>query len=262
MAKTRWDFSKTGWARVWGLTILGTLLCIGVAFAIDSYSFSTGTWQLAERFLNNLLIPLLLAPPLLFLLLSKLRELAIAHRELMTLASTDSLTGCFNRRAFTAMVEGYLERIESRQGSPNGALVVLDVDHFKAVNDTFGHQAGDTALLTIANTIRAHVRDTDIVGRLGGEEFSVFLPGATLDATSAIFERVRTAVNMTQFNSGDAIHRISVSAGGVIFTRPTSFSELYRMADARLYTAKDSGRDRCEFADLDLGWQAQGDRVH
>ncbi|WP_404400613.1 GGDEF domain-containing protein [Pelagibacterium halotolerans] len=261
MMQNRWDFSKRGWARVWVLTVLGTLLCIGVAFAVDSYSFSTGTWVLRESAINNLVIPLILAPPLLFFLLSKLRELAIAHHELMSVAATDSLTQLLNRRAFTAIVEGYLERVEARQAPPNGALVVIDVDHFKSVNDSHGHDAGDKALRSIAETIRAQVREVDIVGRMGGEEFSVFLPGATIDVTRAVSERVRVAVHDVPSVPDDPERRLSVSAGGVVFARPTTFPELYRLADAQLYTAKDNGRDRCEIAVLDAAGARAGETV-
>ena len=170
--------SSTSLARVVSLTVAGTLLCISVAMAIDSFSFGTMTWRWGSDPLNNVVIPAVLAPPLLFLLLWKMRELAMAHREVLTAASTDSLTQCLNRRAFTAMVEGYLE---SLRGS--GALLVIDVDHFKSVNDTYGHVEGDKDLELIAGAIKGSVRSNDLVARMGGEEFSVFLPAT--DASGA-----------------------------------------------------------------------------
>jgi diguanylate cyclase len=242
----RLDLSAQGRARVVLLAALGTLCCIVVAFAIDSYSIETGTWRWGERPLNNLIIPLVLAPPFFYFLLSKLRELAVAHKELLVVSATDSLTSCLNRRAFTALVDSYLERIARQQAATEGALLVIDVDHFKAINDSFGHDSGDEALKIIAQTIREVVREADFVGRLGGEEFSVFLPGMGLALTEIVAERIRAAVNAVEFAPTGQRHTLSVSVGGAAFERQVSFSELYRQADQRLYAAKRNGRNRVE----------------
>ncbi|MBO6718349.1 MAG: GGDEF domain-containing protein [Rhizobiaceae bacterium] len=239
------DFSAEGRGRVVSITALGTLVCIAVAFAIDSYSFVEG-WRWGDDPLNNLIIPLVLAPPFFYFLLSKLRELAIAHRELLVISTTDSLTECFNRRAFTALVDRYLDRMMQAKEAAEGALLVIDVDHFKTVNDTFGHDTGDDALKLIAATIRKAVRETDVVGRIGGEEFGVFLPGASYALTETVAERIRTAIGMVQFAPRGDRHPLSVSVGGVTFADPSSFSELYRQADSRLYEAKRNGRNRVE----------------
>ena len=106
------DWSAKGRARIIALTALGTVICIGFSFAFDSYSLVDGTWRWGSDPLNNLIIPLLLAPPFFYFLLSKMRQLSIAHHELMTIASTDSLTSLLNRRAFTEMVEGYLKLVD------------------------------------------------------------------------------------------------------------------------------------------------------
>lgn len=232
------------------LTAVGTLFCIVVAFAVDSYSFETGEWRWGEQPLNNLIIPLLLAPPFFYLLLSKMRELSIAHREIMTVASTDSLTSCLNRRAFTAMVDGYLERVREASMPAGGALLVLDVDYFKTVNDAYGHEKGDEALKLIAETIRANVREVDLVGRLGGEEFSVFMPGMSLSHTRAAADRLRSAVNAVSFVPAAMPHPLSISVGGAIFERSATFSDLYKCADERLYAAKRAGRNRTEITSL------------
>jgi diguanylate cyclase (GGDEF)-like protein len=248
--------------RVYLFTTLGTLLCIAVAFAIDSYSFETGTWRWGESPWNNLIIPLVLAPPFFFYLLSKLRELAIAHHELMNVASTDSLTACLNRRAFTEMVEGYLRRVaeaqnRDRPAAQAGALLVIDVDHFKSVNDRFGHDHGDEALKIIASTIKGVVRDIDLVGRIGGEEFSVFLPGLQAEGVANVAERIRREIGEAAFRPHGERYRLSASIGGAVFDRPFSFSELYRRADRQLYRAKQSGRDR---VDLEIVPPAETER--
>lgn len=242
------DLSPTSRLRVYLATALGTLICIAVAFVVDSFSFETGVWRLGDAPLNNLVIPLIIAPPFFFFLLTKLRELSLAHQELLTVASTDLLTNCLNRRAFTALVEGYLDRLDRTGDEKSGALLILDVDHFKTVNDRFGHDIGDEALRLIADTIKASVRERDLVARLGGEEFGVFLPGLDPVRAGHIAERILVAVRLVDFLPDGARHPLSLSIGGVTFVPPATFSELYRSADQRLYAAKHAGRDRIDIA--------------
>ena len=244
------DWSNRGRARIYVITLLGTIACCAMALAFDSFEFATGEWQLTATWLNNIIIPLLIAPPLFYYLLSKQRELAIAHRELMSLASTDSLTSCLNRRAFTAMVEGYLDRVANDQAKSQGALLVIDVDHFKRVNDRFGHESGDRALRLIADSIRNSVRDIDIVGRLGGEEFGVFLPGLAAERTASVAERIRASIYAAAFQPEGKRHRLSVSIGGATFDRDTSYTQLYREADRHLFAAKRDGRNRVDITAL------------
>jgi diguanylate cyclase len=244
------DMSSGGWTRVAVLAALGTLCCIAFAFAFDSYDWETGAWRWGEQPLNNLIIPLLIAPPFFVYLLNKQRQLAIAHHELMVVAATDPLTSLLNRRAFTALVDRYLDRMESQ--STNGALLIIDIDHFKLINDTFGHDAGDNALIRIAETIRASVREFDVVGRLGGEEFSVLLTGVDEQRAVHVAENIRKRVATTELMlCGQACH-VSVSIGGVTFTEEASFSDLYKHADKKLYEAKQSGRDRTLMTKLSM----------
>lgn len=233
------DLSPTGKARVYLGTIGGTLLCIAVALLIDGYDFATGAWRWGSEPLNNVLIPGVLAPPLLFLLLSQMRQLALAHREVLTAASTDSLTQCLNRRAFMAMVEGYIASVRG-----DAALLVIDVDYFKTINDRFGHDKGDEALGLVAQAIKGSVRSTDLVARMGGEEFGVFLPATDLAGARAASESIRERVAATQIPAGDELLKLSVSVGGVAFASPAAFAELYRAADQLMYAAKGGGRDR------------------
>lgn len=247
------DLSARGKARVYLLTILGTSFCIIAAYAIDSYSFETGEWTWIGRADNNLFIPLIVAPPFFLFLLSKLRELAIAHHELIRVASTDTLTNCLNRRAFTEIVEGYLDRMERREDNADGALMVLDIDNFKAVNDEFGHDIGDEALKLVAQAISASVRDGDIVARIGGEEFGVFLTGLDPPGTAIIAERIRSAVQATDFAPDGSRHGLSLSIGAAAFNHRVTFTELYRKADQLLYSAKRGGRNRVELASFGGG---------
>ena len=235
------------------LTIAGTLCCIVFAFTFDSYSFEKGIWRLGANPKNDVIIPILIAPPFFFYLLSKLRQLAIAHDRLLVIASTDGLTSCLNRIAFTALVDAYLERVDRQERRREGALLVMDVDHFKTVNDSFGHDAGDAgdaALKLIVQSIRSTLREVDLVGRMGGEEFSVFLPGIAPDRAVVVAERIRETVKAANFCPDGVPCNLSISIGGAIYVRGTSFSELYKLADKRLYDAKRNGRNRVELCQL------------
>ncbi|MCK7613317.1 GGDEF domain-containing protein [Roseibium sediminicola] len=237
------DWSARGRARVYVLTVLGTAVCIAVAFVVDSFSFETWTWRWGRDPHNNIIIPLLLAPFFFYLLLNKMRQLSIAHHELAHLAATDSLTSLLNRRAFTEVVEGYIQRMASSANRSTDALLVIDVDHFKTINDHFGHDIGDEALKQIADAICAGLQPPDLAGRLGGEEFGVFLPAKTAEGAAAIAERMRQSVREVAFAPGGSPRRLTISIGGVIFDDCPTFRDLYRKADEQLYAAKHSGRD-------------------
>lgn len=240
------DWSEQGRLRVFALTLAGTLACAAVAWALDGFSLQTGYWRASAASANAMMTPLLLAPILLYALLEKLRQLNIAHHELMNIASTDALTATLNRRAFTAMVEAWLDRVSRQQAAARGGFLIIDVDHFKQVNDNYGHDAGDHALKLITASIRSVVRETDLVGRLGGEEFGVFLPGLTAEHAAGVAERIRVAVHEVEFYPAAERHYLSVSIGGAVFDCDASFLDLYKQADKHLYTAKRQGRDRVE----------------
>lgn len=244
----RIDFSRRGWGRVVLWTSLGTLFCVVAAFLLDSYSFESGVWAWGTDPIKNLLIPLIIAPPLLFYLTRQQRELAIAHHELMTLAATDSLTQCLNRRAFTAIVSEHLARLSGVDEAASGALLLIDIDHFKRINDTFGHDRGDLALVEVARAVRETVRDVDAVARVGGEEFAVFLPRATRENTEAVSERIRARISQTQVGSESRPAQLSASIGAAMIPPAASFSDLYVLADRSLYAAKRAGRNRVKFS--------------
>lgn len=171
-----------------------------------------------------------------------------AHAEgrLEELATTDALTGLRNRRKFDAAIE--LEWRRAVRGMRPIALLLVDADHFKAFNDTFGHQAGDQALITIANCIAAHAkRAGDCAARYGGEEFAVLLPGASLREALDVAEKIRERVARMPADPT----RLSVSVG-VASVRPRvtmEWTELVEAADKALYAAKAAGRNRCMVAD-------------
>lgn len=163
-------------------------------------------------------------------------------------ARRDPLTGLLNRRAF----DERLEHLWEATASGSLAVVVFDLDHFKNVNDTFGHHAGDAVLRAFAGVLRAHVRDGDVVARTGGEEFCVVLPER---ATEGVLERARAVVDA--FGSlpvrvdGEVI-RCTTSAGVAVRTpRHESPAGLCREADRALYAAKEAGRNRAVLRGVD-----------
>jgi diguanylate cyclase (GGDEF)-like protein len=165
------------------------------------------------------------------------------HEEVYQLATLDALTELYNRRHFQELLEKELARA-GRHARPL-ALAILDVDHFKRINDEHGHIAGDGVLRQIATIVREHVRGEDIAARIGGEEFAVLLPEAGLPAAEAFAERLRAAIEAAAFAPGGAPRRVTISIG-IALLAPTraSRSELMRAADAALYEAKESGRNR------------------
>ncbi|MEO8758205.1 MAG: GGDEF domain-containing protein [Devosia sp.] len=239
------DLSAEGWGRVILSTALGTTICVIAAVYVDSYNF--GVMDEAARLkaiLTDVLLPVVLAVPLLLFFTSKLRELAIAHRRLMIFAATDGLTQVMNRAAFSTLVDAFLTEVHAAESQKRGALLIIDADNFKAVNDRYGHDRGDEALITIAHSIKYVLRSPDVVGRLGGEEFGVFLPGATRDQAEIVAERIRQSVNDATFAPAEGAHPLSVSVGGAVFDHTLPFSDLFRLADQQLYVAKQRGRNR------------------
>ncbi|MDB5668679.1 MAG: hypothetical protein JWL74_1629 [Alphaproteobacteria bacterium] len=182
-------------------------------------------------------------------LVSALRD--IGHRrgreqELVRQASTDSLTGLLNRRGFFSGVDGLLR---AQGDSPRACFALFDIDHFKRVNDSHGHSAGDHVLEEFARIARLIVRDDDLIGRLGGEEFGILLKGASFDHAVMVCDRLRTtlASQLIRSPDGEAIW-VTVSAGVVPVEPKMSREHLYRRADEALYRAKAGGRNQIGLA--------------
>ena len=167
------------------------------------------------------------------------------RQEMETLAITDALTNIANRRH--AIAVGGREVARARRYAKPLSVLMLDIDHFKVVNDTWGHRTGDRVLQSIARTMQSMVRDQDTVGRLGGEEFAVILPETALPGAQAIAERMRVAVQESSAAVSDKGEPISVTVSiGVADLLPdeTDFDTLLVRADKALYQAKEGGRNR------------------
>jgi diguanylate cyclase (GGDEF)-like protein len=167
----------------------------------------------------------------------KLRSLVL---ELRRLATTDELTGCHNRRHF--LQQGEIELLRHKRYHHPMALLMLDIDHFKKVNDVCGHAVGDRALKKLAEAVSGNLRSSDLFARIGGEEFVVLLPETDTALALTIAERLRASLRM---DISDKIDPMSVSIGVVeLAEQDSTLDDLLRYADQALYQAKEEGRDR------------------
>jgi diguanylate cyclase len=176
------------------------------------------------------------------------RALAEARRE----ATTDMLTGLPNRRAF----DEHLRRCAS-QAVRNGdslALLIADIDRFKAINDTWGHPVGDAVLRRVAQTVQACLREPSQAARLGGEKFSALLPDTSLEAARQVAERIRTAVSEKTFSvrsTGKELGAVTISIGVALYHPGEPLPCFVERADAALYQAKQAGRNRVAWLPCD-----------
>jgi len=167
------------------------------------------------------------------------------NKELVQLATRDSLTGCLNRRAFFAEVEPLFESLRD-EGRPLACLMV-DIDHFKQINDRYGHATGDRVIQAVAATLAAGMREGELLCRYGGEEFCAILPGASLDDATKVAERLRVAIERTVGGNVANAEELKVTASfGVAVTveAMNALPDLIKFADEGLYRAKRAGRNR------------------
>ena len=171
------------------------------------------------------------------------RQLQAANQELQRLSSTDRLTGLFNRGHWEEMLrQDYARHCRYER---NAALVMFDIDHFKKINDTFGHQAGDAVIQQTAELVRQCTRDADIAGRYGGEEFVVLLPDTACEGAANFAERLRQLIEAHEVVYESHRIRFTVSLGVADLSLPTSgYAQLIERADNALYASKSSGRNR------------------
>ena len=223
--------------------------------------FAIGTVLLVGRSLNELLAPLpagalfdtSVANFACFGLLGLLPVLTTvgfllmcterSQLELERAARLDYLTGICNRRAMQDLAQRAIAS-SRRHGTPL-ALMIIDVDHFKRINDQLGHQGGDRALVEAVSRIRDSLRSEDLVGRLGGEEFVVLMPNTDAQSALAAGERIRTAFTVQAMNIDGQALPVTVSVGvAVMQAEDQQFSQLLRRADHAMYAAKAAGRNR------------------
>lgn len=198
-------------------------LCLGVTVAI-----ACGL---------NLALLVLALPPVVLL------QRSLLHAQLQAAARTDPKTGLLNAAAWQR--EADTEIVRARRTGETLALLIIDIDHFKRVNDTHGHLVGDQVLVGVAATLRGQLRDYDVVGRFGGEEFVVLLPRADISEARRVAERLRHRIGRMAIPADDAMITITISAGVAIMSiHGDDLIELLAAADLALYRAKELGRDR------------------
>lgn len=235
--------SRTHWGRLSKMLLMSVssmlvLLCIMWMNIPDHHKVYT-------VFTEHLIISML-ATVVIYMLTEYINTSNQLFLQLKKNAETDYLTSLHNLRQFEQLLS---ERfLEAQHFSERLGVLVVDIDHFKKINDTYGHAAGDAVLQQLSKVMREHSRSFDEVSRNGGEEFSVLVPEATIDETAAIAERIRAAVadHIFVLEDGTKI-RITVSIGVAVHPdtiRSKNARELLQQADRELYRAKDSGRNR------------------
>ncbi len=185
-------------------------------------------------------------------------RLAEANKRLKEMAIRDELTGLHNRRHFMEQAKGEFQR-HRRYRNPL-SMLMMDADHFKTINDTYGHSVGDLALAALADIGRRQLREVDIFARIGGEEFAILLPETDIQEAAVVAERIRSAVEQSCLRVEKPDHDIEASQGlrftisiGAAQTNDTipDIDTLLKLADRALYAAKEGGRNRVEVCDTE-----------
>ncbi|PWL17893.1 GGDEF domain-containing protein [Falsochrobactrum shanghaiense] len=225
------------------LITLSVVLCsVGTVWAVGVASGSLPGFTATSL---SIVIPVVTAFPSLtyiFLQHGKLRDtyaqLEKAHIELQARSRMDHMTGLLNREALFDAMKISRSRLEM------GAVLVIDADHFKVINDTFGHSTGDRALKLIAIAMQNVTRKGDLVGRIGGEEFCVFLPGASGETGLRVAQRIRAEVENTPFHATEyETYPLTISIGVATAPKSETNSQVLSRADRSLYIAKQRGRN-------------------
>ena len=214
-------------------------LILQIPASEEPYANNTSRYILA---MLNLLhsVPVVLGLLMLSLLVAILFGMHIDETEkIKKLATTDALTGCINRMQGMNIVES--EMLRSKRYKTPLTLILLDLDHFKKINDTWGHPVGDQVLKLVAESIRKNIRSSDSLIRLGGEEFIIFAPETNITEAALLAEKIRKVLAETNHPT---VGKVTVSLGVAEHIQPESFNQWYIRTDAALYEAKNSGRNR------------------
>ncbi|CAD5198679.1 GGDEF domain-containing protein [Pseudomonas sp. FEN] len=169
-----------------------------------------------------------------------------AHKSLARMATTDSLTGLFNRRHMITQIEKALAR--QHRCPSNLTLMLMDIDHFKHINDQYGHDMGDRVLNAVSDLLKSSMRDQDYIGRWGGEEFLAVLPETDLDQATVSAERIRKAIQALVIDSDGHKVSVTLSIGITQYRAQEALSNAIARADQALYEGKSAGRNRVEVA--------------
>ncbi len=165
------------------------------------------------------------------------------HHSLTMMTRRDPLTNACNRRAFDEKIKDVI--LSARTNSDSACLIVIDIDHFKSINDNFGHAVGDTALVNLVKLISKYIRKTDFIFRLGGEEFAILAPGANLQTIRNLAEKLRSKIETSELI---AERKLTISLGVAEYRQDETAKHWLERADSALYAAKHHGRNCVEYA--------------
>lgn len=223
--------------------VVVTVICIGVIMYVNGLLATPYSPNAMATIVTSLLLTSLICYAYTSRSLSFFRRMNDANERLRLLAARDPLTGVMNARAYYAAAERLIS-LSLRSGEPFSVLFI-DLDHFKLVNDHYGHEAGDVVLKTVSSCLSANARDCDVLGRIGGEEFSLFLPNTNLSGAEAAAEKLRAAIEALTPTAGETRLKITASIG-VARNLPEhrSIADIQRLADQAMYAAKKQGRNR------------------
>jgi diguanylate cyclase len=239
--------SIRAWLESWSLvsvkraTFLFTIVLIGVETMVFAYYWGDGTERLTFELAISAVIATTVGVPVLLYVVPQHERLRQLSERLAHLSSTDQMTGLLNRQTFVERLG--MEFRQNGRAQSCGVVAYIDADHFKRFNDRFGHAQGDRVIQLIAQRIRAVTRQGDLCGRLGGEEFGIFLAGATLGEAGRIAERLRREINACELKPDIAEVAISVSIGMAAHKPGDSAMDTMQAADRSLYAAKNDGRN-------------------
>ncbi len=217
-------------------------LAVMLAYAIE---YALGAPISGAGLISSALVPIVIGMPVIFFiegqsikLKNAVLTLDLMREEAEERAKRDSMTGLYNHQHF-------MEKIHKGGRRDDGSLIILDIDHFKHINDSYGHQRGDEALIHVVNAVRKAVRAHDVVGRIGGEEFAVFLLDASKEEAKMVASRIRQSVEKIDFSPEDGIKApLTVSVGVAMKDEVDNVVGAMKLADMRMYKAKETGRNR------------------
>ncbi len=226
-------------------------LALGMAYVLE---WLLDTPISAAGLASSALVPIIIGMPVIFFIEGqsiKLKNavvtLDLMREEAEERAKRDSMTGLYNHQHF-------MEKIHEGGRRDDGSLIILDIDHFKNINDSFGHAQGDEALIHVVAAVRKAVRAHDVVGRIGGEEFAVFLLDANKEEAKMVASRIRQTVENIEFIPEDGIKApLTVSVGVAMKDEMENVVGAMQLADMRMYKAKQSGRNQV----VDSGLEAE-----
>lgn len=228
-------------AAVTGISVAASELALNLLF----FQFGDAAFNKENAFYLAAAVPVFVAFPVSYVMSRMALQLSSAHSRLRRLAETDELTGLINRRSFflrAADILGEAERNTDGAGSTI-SLLVIDADYFKQLNDTYGHATGDAALQFITQKLLECVRKTDLVCRLGGEEFAILLADMSEHQAGRLANRVLEEISAEPMIHDSKIIEMSVSCGVADTSLGYDITRLFKAADDALYAAKDAGRN-------------------